>query len=73
MIFSTGTSAKMIGIPGEVENIGHGVSTCATCDGFFFRIKNITVFGGGDTAMEEAQFLTRFASEVRVVHRREEL
>lgn len=73
VILSTGASAKMIGIPGEVENIGQGVSTCATCDGFFFRNKKIIVIGGGDTAMEEAQFLTRFASEVRVVHRREEL
>ncbi|ACS99811.1 thioredoxin-disulfide reductase [Paenibacillus sp. JDR-2] len=73
VILSTGASAKMVGIPGEVENIGQGVSTCATCDGFFFRNKKIIVIGGGDTAMEEAQFLTRFASEVRLVHRREEL
>ncbi|WP_336774740.1 thioredoxin-disulfide reductase [Paenibacillus sp. MMO-58] len=73
VILSTGASAKMVGIPGEVENIGQGVSTCATCDGFFFRNKKIIIIGGGDTAMEEALFLTRFASEVRVVHRREEL
>ncbi|CAE6350167.1 unnamed protein product [Rhizoctonia solani] len=73
VILSTGASANMAGIPGEAENIGRGVSTCATCDGFFFRNKKIIVIGGGDTAMEEAQFLTRFASEVRIVHRREEL
>jgi thioredoxin reductase (NADPH) len=71
VILSTGSAWKPLGVPGEQEFLGRGVSSCATCDGFFFRNHHIIVVGGGDTAMEEATFLTRFAETVTIVHRRE--